>query len=91
VAQPESLQHLLNAVAQGKITPEEALQSLKSLPFESVGDFAQIDHHRVLRTGFPEVIWGEGKKPEQILEIFKVMTSSISTASGVLVGFEILC
>jgi pyridinium-3,5-biscarboxylic acid mononucleotide synthase len=75
VAQPESLQNLLNAVAEGKMTPEDALQSLKSLPYESVGDFAQIDHHRMLRTGFPEVIWGEGKKSEQILEIFKVMTS----------------
>jgi pyridinium-3,5-biscarboxylic acid mononucleotide synthase len=75
VAQPESLQNLLNAVAEGKMTPEDALQSLKSLPYESVGDFARIDHHRMLRTGFPEVIWGEGKKPEQILAIFKVMTS----------------
>ena len=43
---------------------------LKSLPFEDLG-FARVDHHRSLRKGFPEVIWGEGKTSGQILTIMK--------------------
>lgn len=69
----ESLQKLLEAVATGDITPATALEKLKHFDFEPVGDFARIDHHRSLRTGFPEVIWGPGKTPEQIGEIFQVM------------------
>jgi hypothetical protein len=51
---------------------EEALQRLKTLPFEDIG-FATIDHHRSLRQGFPEVIWGEGKTAQQISGIIKKM------------------
>lgn len=89
MAQPESLQQLLKAVARGEITPDQALESLKSLPYESVGDFAQIDHHRMLRTGFPEVVWGQGKKPEQILEIFKVMTARYSAVMATRIEVEV--
>lgn len=73
MTQPEALQSLLEAVAAGKVTPEIALDKLKNFAFESVGDFAKIDHHRTLRTGFPEVIWGPGKTPEQIAEIMEAM------------------
>jgi len=48
----------------------EALAQLKTLPFEDIG-YARIDHHRSLRKGFPEVIWGEGKTSGQILSIMK--------------------
>lgn len=41
--------------------------------FQSVGNFAKIDHHRQQRTGFPEVIFGQGKTPEQLEQIFKAM------------------
>lgn len=71
--QPEALRHLLEAVAQGQISPDIALDKLKHFDFEPVGEFARIDHHRSLRTGFPEVIWGPGKTPEQIAEIIQVM------------------
>ena len=71
--EPEALQNLLKAVAAGDITPDLALEKLKHFDFEQVGDFARIDHHRSLRTGFPEVIWGQGKTPEQIVEIIQVM------------------
>ena len=71
--QPESLRSLLEAVANGQVTPDIALDSLKSWSYESVGEFAKIDHHRQLRTGFPEVIWGPGKTPEQIVQIMQVM------------------
>jgi pyridinium-3,5-biscarboxylic acid mononucleotide synthase len=69
----DTLRHLLTAVAAGGVTPEEALDKLRHFGFESVGDFAKIDHHRSLRNGFPEVIWGLGKTPDQILQIMEAM------------------
>ena len=73
MSQPESLKLLLEAVAAGNITADIALEKLKHLNFEPVEDFAKIDHHRQLRTGFPEVIWGPGKTPEQIAKIMEAM------------------
>jgi NCAIR mutase (PurE)-related protein len=46
-----------------------ALDKLKYFDFEPIEDFAKVDHHRSLRTGFPEVIWGPGKTPDQIVQI----------------------
>jgi len=76
--QPESLENLLEAIARGEISPKQGLEELKYLSFETVGDFAKIDHHRQLRTGFPEVIWGPGKTPIQIREIMQVMAKKSS-------------
>jgi len=64
------LENLLKEVKAGKTSIEKALAQLKSLPFEDLG-FTRIDHHRSLRKGFPEVIWGEGKSSSQILSIVK--------------------
>ncbi|MGB9627836.1 MAG: nickel pincer cofactor biosynthesis protein LarB [Thermodesulfobacteriota bacterium] len=64
------LEDLLKKVKFGKISIDEAMVALKSLPFEDIG-FARIDHHRSLRKGFPEVIWGEGKTSTQILSIMR--------------------
>jgi NCAIR mutase (PurE)-related protein len=64
------LEEILKKVKAGKITLDEAIAQLKSLPFEDLG-FTRIDHHRSLRKGFPEVIWGEGKTSGQILSIMK--------------------
>ena len=64
------LEDLLKNVKSGKTTLDEAMAQLKSLPFEDLG-FTRIDHHRSLRKGFPEVIWGEGKTHGQILSIMK--------------------
>jgi pyridinium-3,5-biscarboxylic acid mononucleotide synthase len=69
----KALRSLLEAVAHGKVTPDIALDTLKDLAYEPVGEFAKIDHHRSLRTGFPEVIWGPGKTPSQIAQIMEVM------------------
>ena len=69
----QSLRQLLNAIAQGQISPDQAFDQLKHFSFEPVDDFARIDHHRALRTGFPEVIWGPGKTPEQIARIMDAM------------------
>ncbi|CAN1209322.1 nickel pincer cofactor biosynthesis protein LarB [Tumidithrix helvetica PCC 7403] len=70
----DKLLKLLEDVAQGNLEPQKALENLKYLDFEPVGDFAKIDRHRTLRTGFPEVIFGIGKTPEQILQIMQVMS-----------------
>lgn len=62
------LKKLLKEVQTGKFTIEEALQRLRTLPYEDIG-FASIDHHRSLRQGFPEVIFCEGKTKTQITDI----------------------
>ncbi len=59
---------LLRRVADGTLAPDEALRQLALQPFESLG-FATIDHHRALRQGFPEVIYAEGKSPQQVVSI----------------------
>jgi pyridinium-3,5-biscarboxylic acid mononucleotide synthase len=69
VTQPEALRTLLEAVAQGSLSPDTALEKLRYFDFEPIDDFANIDHHRSLRTGFPEVIWGQDKTPHQIIQI----------------------
>ncbi len=73
MTQPEAIKLVLEAVAAGYISSSVALEKLKNLAFEPVGDFAKIDRHRQLRTGFPEVIWGQDKTPSQIVEIMKAM------------------
>jgi pyridinium-3,5-biscarboxylic acid mononucleotide synthase len=78
MSQPEVLQSLLQAVAQGHVSPDQALQEIKHLSYESIDDFAKIDHHRALRTGFPEAIWGPGKTPEQIAQIMQSMRDRAS-------------
>ena len=69
---PRKLEDLLKRVKLGKTSVEKAIAQLKSLPFEDLG-YARVDHHRSLRKGFPEVIWGEGKSSNQILSIMKEM------------------
>ncbi len=73
VSQPEALRSLLESVAAGEIDPAAALEKLKHFAYEPVGEFARVDHHRSLRTGFPEVIWGPGKTPDQIAQIMEAM------------------
>jgi len=64
----DRLAEMLTQVQQGVLPVEHALERLKQLPFEDLG-FARIDHHRTLRKGFPEVIWGPGKTSQQIATI----------------------
>jgi hypothetical protein len=63
---------LLQEIQKGKISPEEAIIKLKMEPFEDLG-YARVDHHRELRQGVAEVIYGEGKTPEQIIGIVSAM------------------
>ena len=60
---------LLEEVQRGAVGVEEAMGRLRSLPFEGVGNFANLDHHRALRCGFPEVVFGQGKTPDQVVQI----------------------
>ena len=69
----EQIRQLLEQVASGSLEPDKALEQLHDLPFENLG-FAHIDHHRALRTGYPEVIFGQGKTREQILSIAERIT-----------------
>lgn len=68
----KTLLDLFQKVRNGKLSPAEAVGKLKTLPFEDIG-FATIDHHRTLRRGFPEVIWGQDKTAQQIIAIMKKM------------------
>jgi NCAIR mutase (PurE)-related protein len=65
---PERLRALLAQVAGGALSPEEAERRLAWQPVEDLG-IARIDHHRSLRQGFPEVVFGEGKTPGQLAAI----------------------
>jgi len=66
------IRELLAAVKKGRVSSDQALARLKNLPFEDLG-FAKIDHHRSLRQGYPEVIFGRGKSPKQVAEIVRGM------------------
>ena len=59
------LKKLLEAVRDSEMSIDEACGKLKDLPYADLG-FASVDHHRAVRTGYPEVIYGENKTPEQI-------------------------
>lgn len=63
------LRELLESVRRGERSIDNALGQLRALPFEDLG-FAKVDHHRALRCGFPEVIYCEGKSPDQVGVIF---------------------
>ncbi|MGH3638862.1 MAG: nickel pincer cofactor biosynthesis protein LarB [Mycobacterium sp.] len=65
---PDRLRTLLERVARGELTADAAFEAVKHLPFEDLG-FAKVDHHRALRNGLPEVIFGAGKTAEQVIAI----------------------
>ncbi len=71
------LKKILNSVKSGRLTLNSALEQLKHLPYEDIG-VAKVDHHRELRHGIPEVIFAEGKKPEDI----KAIAGSMLRSSG---------
>ena len=67
---PAALRKLFEQVRKKRISPDEAVERLRHLPFEDLG-FAKLDHHRALRQGMPEVIFAQGKTPNQVAEIFQ--------------------
>ena len=65
----DSIRKLFEEVRKGKLSPDEAVERLRYLPFEDL-EFAKVDHHRLLRVGMPEVIFGQAKTPLQVAQIF---------------------
>lgn len=80
----QELLKLLESVQTGKLAPAKAIERLKHLPFEDL-DFAKIDHHRTLRQGFAEVIFGKGKTPEQIAGIVRAMLAKKDSKHNILI------
>jgi pyridinium-3,5-biscarboxylic acid mononucleotide synthase len=78
------IRELLEAVGTGKLSPGTAMERLKHMPFEDIG-FAKVDHHRALRQGFAEVIFGKGKTPRQVAEIVRAMVEKKASRQNVLV------
>lgn len=77
----EEIKNLLEAVKNNEVNIDEALKNLEDLPFKDLG-FAMIDNHRELRVGYPEVIYCEGKTPEQVKEIVKFMLTKGNNILG---------
>jgi pyridinium-3,5-biscarboxylic acid mononucleotide synthase len=71
----DHLRTLLEQVRAGAVDVEAALGRLRHLPYEDLG-FAKVDHHRALRHGMPEVVFGKGKTPEQVSGIVKTLLAS---------------
>jgi len=69
---PAAIEALLHAVREGRTGVDDAMKTLRHLPYEDMG-FAKLDHHRTLRTGMPEVIFAAGKTTEQVAAIFAHM------------------
>jgi NCAIR mutase (PurE)-related protein len=69
---PHTLKRLLESVKRGEVSVEDCVQRLRTLPFEDIG-LACVDHHRSIRRGVPEVLFGEGKEVSQILAIMESM------------------
>ena len=65
----QALRKLFEEVRKKRLSPDEAVERLRHLPFEDLG-FAKLDHHRALRQGMPEVIFAQGKTPSQVADIF---------------------
>jgi NCAIR mutase (PurE)-related protein len=80
----EDILKLLESVAARKLSPEAAVERLKHLPFEDIG-FAKVDHHRALRQGYAEVIFGKGKTPAQVAEIVRAMLNKKDSRHNVLI------
>ena len=75
------LDELLQKVASGETSPEDAYEVLKTLPFQDLG-FVNIDQHRNLRTGYPEAVFCQGKTSAQIAEIFVRLAESNDNIMG---------
>jgi len=75
------LEELLEKVAAGEVNPADAAESLKTLPFEDI-DFANIDNHRALRSGYPETVFCQGKTNDQIAQIMKKLSEGNDNVLG---------
>jgi NCAIR mutase (PurE)-related protein len=79
------LKKLLNNLTEGTISVDEALETLRDFPYTDLG-FARIDHHRELRTGYPEIVYCAGKTAEQVKAIFHAMEGHDNNIIGTRAG-----
>jgi len=79
-----NIREFLRSVRAGRITDDAAVERLRHLPFEDLG-FAKVDHHRSLRQGFAEVVFGRGKTPQQVANIVRAMLARKDSRHNVLV------
>jgi NCAIR mutase (PurE)-related protein len=77
----KEVEKLLQEVKKGDTSVEKALEILKNFPYTDLG-FARIDHHREMRTGYPEIIYCAGKSVEQVRDIFRVMAEREHSVIG---------
>lgn len=77
----KEVEKLLNDVKSGNTSVDDALEVLRNFPYTDLG-FARIDHHRELRTGYPEIVYCAGKTVEQVREIFRVMAERENNVIG---------
>jgi len=77
----KEIEKLLNEVRTGAKSVPEALEILKSFPYTDLG-FARIDHHREIRTGYPEIVYCSGKTIDQVKEIFMIMSKKENNVIG---------
>ena len=73
----DNLNRLLRSVAEGRLSAEEASEKLRHIAYEDI-EYAHVDHHRSLRKGFPEVIFGQGKTAEQVIGIIEKVSLTSS-------------
>ncbi len=83
----KELEKILRDISGGTVTVEEALEKLRDFPYTDLG-FARIDHHRELRTGYPEIVYCAGKTPEQVKAIFMAMEGHDNNIIGTRAGKE---
>ena len=69
---PEEIKSVLEAYRNGRLSMDDAVERFRTLPFEDL-DFANVDHHRVVRQGYPEVVFGAGKTDDEVVEIVRAM------------------
>jgi len=77
----QRLRNLLTDLSEGRAQVDEVVRHLRAMPFEDLG-YAKVDHHRALRTGFPEVVLCDSKTPEQVAGIFEALSKSAEVVLG---------
>ena len=82
------LESILNDIKAGSLPVNEAMEKLRNFPYSDLG-FARIDHHREVRTGYPEIVYCAGKTQEQVRAIFEVMEDHENNIIGTRAGKEL--
>lgn len=82
------LEKILKGISDGSVSVDEAMEKLRNFPYSDLG-FARIDHHRELRTGYPEIVYCAGKTHEQVRGIFSVMQEHENNIIGTRAGKEL--